>query len=88
MKPVLVLDANQRSALAVTRSLGKRGIKVITADETHKSLSGSSRYSFCNFTYPTPKHNSDNFIESLCDAIKKYDIRVVRIKRKIWHEKG
>jgi hypothetical protein len=44
MKNVLILDANQRSALAATRSLGKRGIPVVTGDETKDTLAGNSKY--------------------------------------------
>lgn len=43
---VLVLDANQRSALAVTRSLGRIAqYCVTTADSTPKALAGCSRFS-------------------------------------------
>ena len=45
MPAVLVLDANQRSALAVTRSLGARGVHIHTADSVESSLAGASRYS-------------------------------------------
>ncbi len=55
MKRVLILYANQRSALAATRSLGRHGIHIITADETADSLAGSSRYSKLYFRYPSPR---------------------------------
>lgn len=50
--PVLVLDANQRSALAVTRSLGRHGIEVHTADDSDTSLAGASRFSVGYMRYP------------------------------------
>ena len=40
---VLILDADQRSALAATRSLGKRGVVVIAGDERMRTLAGASR---------------------------------------------
>ncbi len=60
---VLVLDANQRSALAVTRSLGKiGGIELICADSTTESLAGSSKYSRAYFTHPCVKTKPNDFI--------------------------
>ncbi len=70
MTTTLILDANTRSALAVTRSLGKRGIKVLTADESRTSLAGSSRYSSQYLQYPSARHEEDKFIsvvKALCD---------------------
>jgi len=65
MVTVLVLDANQRSALAATRSLGGRGIHVIAADETRETLAGSSRYCSETMQYPSPTLNDELFIEQL-----------------------
>lgn len=43
---ILVLDAAQRSALAVTRSLGKmEGVTVVTAEASSCALAGTSRFS-------------------------------------------
>lgn len=53
-KRVLVLDAAQRSALAATRSLGRRGYDVITADAEATTLAGASRYSRQALVYPDP----------------------------------
>lgn len=77
MKRVLVLDANQRSALAVTRSLGMRGIIVNTADETEQTLAGSSRYSKSHSTYPSPRTLPNDFIDFLAELIKKEHIEVL-----------
>ncbi len=40
---VLILDADQRSALAATRSLGRRGLVVVAADETTRALAGAQK---------------------------------------------
>ncbi len=77
MKYVLVLDANQRSALAVTRSLGSHGVTVITADDTPSSLAGSSRHSRSYFHYPSPKTNSDKFISFLGQLVDEYNIKII-----------
>lgn len=65
MRKVLILDANQRSALAATRSLGKRGVLVTVADETKVTLAGSSKYCQDRMTYPSPHHEPDDFLATL-----------------------
>ena len=77
MKSVLVLDSNQRSALAVTRSLGRRGIPVITAEETSSALASASRFSKQHFCYPSPRLEPEQFIESLSDLVKKQGIDIL-----------
>ncbi len=60
---VLVLDANQRSALAVTRSLGRAGqFRITTADATAQALAGASRYSQSYLQYPDPGRHPRDFI--------------------------
>lgn len=74
MKRVLVLDANQRSALAVTRSLGKKGLAVITAEEDTNALAGFSRYAKAHFTYPSPRHAAAAFTNTLVDLVEQQQI--------------
>ena len=77
MKTVLVLDSNQRSALAVTRSLGKQGIPVFTAEETPTALASASRFSKQHFTYPSPRMNPEQFIELLSNLVKQQHIDIL-----------
>ena len=74
MKRVLVLDANQRSALAVTRSLGKKGLTVYTSEEDANALAGYSRYSKAHFTYPSPRLEANSFTEALARLIEQQQI--------------
>lgn len=50
----LVLDASQRSALAVTRSLGRAGLRVTTAEAASEALAGHSRYASEQLESPCP----------------------------------
>ena len=69
---VLVLDANQRSALAITRSLGRRpGITVLTADTTPRALAGASRFSSGYRQYPCPAENPGAFIDWLAATVDR-----------------
>ena len=74
MKRVLVLDASQRSALAVTRSLGKQGVPVYTAEETTCALAGCSRHSEKFFSYPSPRLHPEQFIEVLAGLVRNQRI--------------
>jgi predicted ATP-grasp superfamily ATP-dependent carboligase len=75
---ILVLDANQRSALAVTRSLGSSGAaNVITADATPDSLAGNSKYSYQNLQCPSPETHPSQFLDWLVGTISNYGIDAV-----------
>jgi predicted ATP-grasp superfamily ATP-dependent carboligase len=74
---VCVLDANQRSALAVVRSLGKRALRVIAADDCEPTLAGSSRYCAGSFTYPSPYEDPDRFIRALGEELAQYGCSIV-----------
>lgn len=72
----LVLDAAQRSALAVTRSLGRAGLSVTTTDAGGQSLAGASRYSTRYLQSPSAEHEPQAFIEWLSDVLEErhYDL--------------
>ena len=64
----IVLDGEQRSALAVTRSLGRRGIHVTVGAEKKTSLSSCSRYCSNAFSYPSPYVDPAAFIKALAET--------------------
>lgn len=75
---VLVLDANQRSALAVTRSLGRLpDVRVLTADETPSALAGASRYSRRYLRYPSPAQEPARFCQWLANTVAAENIAAV-----------
>lgn len=72
---VMVLDANQRSALAVTRSLGRDPkITVLTSDETTKSLAGESCFSKKYLQSPSPLLQPNRFLDWLYWTIRSEGI--------------
>ncbi len=77
MNKVLVLDANQRSALAVIRSLGNQGVQVFSAEESPASLSGNSKFSTLYFKYPSPRLQPKQFINALSLFVKKHQITIL-----------
>lgn len=77
MTSILILDGNQRSALAVTRSLGKKGLKLYVADSTAQSLAGTSKYCAKNIQLPDINDNRDNFTQALISVISKHNIEIM-----------
>jgi predicted ATP-grasp superfamily ATP-dependent carboligase len=77
MQKVLVLDANQRSALAVIRSLGRRGIPIIAADQETRSLGGASRYAVASVQYPDPARSPRGFLDAIAALVRDHGIDIV-----------
>lgn len=74
---VLVLDANQRSALAVTRSLGRSGVLVDTADCTSTSLAGESRFSQRYLKSPNVTESPREYLSWLSNILTVNDYDAV-----------
>jgi predicted ATP-grasp superfamily ATP-dependent carboligase len=73
----LVTPGNLRSALAVTRSLGRRGVSVSVADERVHSLAGASRYCRTAIRVPSPARAGEAFVRAIRQEIKRGNHRVV-----------
>lgn len=75
---VLVLDAEQRSALAAVRSLGKHGdYRVYTASWEPHALAGSSRHSYMHLTYPDPCVAPVAFLDWCDRTLQNHAFRLV-----------
>jgi len=74
---VLITDSDNRSALAATRSLGRRGIFVVTAGERPASLAAVSRYSSAFVQYPPPATDPEGFIAAILRAVSDHRIDVL-----------
>lgn len=77
MKSVLILDANQRSALATTRSLGLHQVVVYAADEDVTALAGCSRYCKHYFSTPSPRLDTEAFIHAIIKICQQHGIAIV-----------
>ncbi|CBL44134.1 conserved hypothetical protein [gamma proteobacterium HdN1] len=74
---ILVLDAEQRSALAVTRALGQQNLRVVTADCVSPTLAGSSKYSLANRVYPDPYETPLEFLDWFQSEVEQNSVRMV-----------
>jgi predicted ATP-grasp superfamily ATP-dependent carboligase len=69
---VIVLDGNQRSTLAVVRSLGKKGVSVVVGADAPRSVSVVSRYCEQSFVYPSPYSAPEEFMKVVLDRAKEF----------------
>ncbi|PIE39469.1 MAG: hypothetical protein CSA53_01370 [Gammaproteobacteria bacterium] len=59
--PVLVLDGDTLPALAIVRSLGRKGVPVIVASHDDKPICAYSRYATTSLKYPHPLTATDAY---------------------------
>ena len=58
--------------LEATRSLGRRGVEVITGDEYAMTPASFSRYSVAHFRYPSPTREPDAFLDKLEEVVLEH----------------
>jgi predicted ATP-grasp superfamily ATP-dependent carboligase len=73
----LVTDGDERPALAITRSLGRRGISVLVGAERAVSLASSSRYCARHVTYPSPYQSPEAFARFVQDVVERERVDLV-----------
>ena len=74
---VVVTNASSVKALVVTRSLGRKGISVITTDCERFSPTFFSKYSSSHFLSPSAEKSPITFIEALLGQVKRRNIKVL-----------
>jgi predicted ATP-grasp superfamily ATP-dependent carboligase len=75
---VLVLDGENKNALAAVRSLGRRGVFVTTGSRRRLARSFVSRYSGRSIVYPTPAQDDGKaFVDNIAEVVQRHAIDVV-----------
>jgi predicted ATP-grasp superfamily ATP-dependent carboligase len=74
---VLITDGNTRGALAATRSLGRRGVHVVVAGDSKRTLAGTSQYCDETFVYPSPGEKPEAFISTIKSECIQRGISVI-----------
>lgn len=64
-------DGEQRSALAVVRSLGRRGHQVHVASHEKRPLAGASRYAACTWQVPDPLVDAPGFVAAIDELVTR-----------------
>ncbi|MBE0501804.1 MAG: ATP-grasp domain-containing protein [Desulfuromonadales bacterium] len=74
---ILVTDGDNRSALAVTRSLGRLGHTVLITDTKKKSLASSSRFCSRSIATPDPLHHAAAYAGAIMDIADREKIDTI-----------
>ncbi len=69
---VLVTFSRSWQALAAIRSLGRRGLEVVTGDEIALTPGAMSRFSIDSFQYPNSATDPEGFLDALDDAVRRF----------------
>lgn len=77
MSTVVVTDGEQRSALAVVRSLGRAGHRVVVASERRRSLAGASRWAADSVVTPSPLREPERAAEAWGALCRRLDARIL-----------
>lgn len=64
----IILDGDQRSALAAARSLGSEGVEVVVGASKLRSLASSSKYCRDAFSYRPPDSDPGGFLSDVLEA--------------------
>ena len=73
----ILLDGDQRSTLAATRALGKKGIKVIVGAVNKNSISSSSKYCSESFVYTSPYKDEKRFIDQIYSYVSNLENAII-----------
>ena len=74
---ILVTDGDQRAALAVVRSLGRVGHRVIVTAHRKRSLAGASRYAAAGEQVPDPGTRPHAYGDAVVSLARRYRADVV-----------
>lgn len=79
MRPrtILVTDGEQRSALALVRSLGRAGHTVYVCSSSGSSLAGASRYGRAEARVADPLRSAEQYVEDVLRLIARWKIDVL-----------
>jgi predicted ATP-grasp superfamily ATP-dependent carboligase len=74
---ILVTDGENRSSLAVTRSLGRQGAKVVVVGKNSHTLSSLSRYCFRSYELPCTLETSDKYLSAISNIVDQENINII-----------
>lgn len=77
MHKVLVLDADQRSALAIIRSLGRQGLTLVAGDHVAAPLGAASRHASDSVRYPNPAESPGSFVREIAAIVGRLGIDTI-----------
>jgi len=77
MSKVLVLDSQAQNSLAISRSLGRKGLSVTAGGYARRLPGMLSRHTDDTYVYPNPSEDADAFVEDLHAHLDAHDYDAV-----------
>ncbi|MCK4536461.1 MAG: ATP-grasp domain-containing protein [Desulfuromonadales bacterium] len=74
---VLITDGENRSALAVTRSLGRKGCRVVVTGKEARSLASSSKFCQQGLPVPDPLLDGADYVKAIGEIVAREAIDVI-----------
>jgi predicted ATP-grasp superfamily ATP-dependent carboligase len=74
---VLVTDGENRAALAVVRSLGRSGHRLVVASRINPALAQTSRFCAARVRCPDPFKDASGYVDALTRTVAEFDIDVI-----------
>lgn len=74
---ILVTEGENRSTLAVTRSLGRRGCRVVVTGKMNRNLSSCSRYCQQSYSVPEPLNAGSDYAATIAEIATREEIDVI-----------
>lgn len=74
---VLVTEGENRSSLAVTRSLGRYGVRVVVTGQQEKNITSCSRYCSRRYAVPSPSQDGAAYFEAIRAIIAEQNVDVL-----------
>ncbi|HOS28158.1 MAG TPA: ATP-grasp domain-containing protein [Deltaproteobacteria bacterium] len=76
MTSVLVTDGENRAALAVTRSLGRKGCRVVVGGRA-KNISSASKYCTRAYHLPSPMADEQQYLDRVLKVVRDENVEIV-----------
>ena len=73
---VIITFSRGWQTLVATRSLGRRGVEVITGDEYAMTAASFSKYSTAEFRYPNPTKEPEAFLDTLEKVVLEHKPKI------------
>lgn len=77
MTTILVTNGMLSKSLAIARSLGKRGHRILVGEKIRFHATGFSKYTAKSLCYPDPKHHPDAFFDWLLETLVRERVEVL-----------
>ena len=74
---VLVTDGENRSSLAVTRSLGRMGCKVVVTGKDKRNIAALSKYCWKTYQVPDPRHRKTVYVDAIQAIANREGVEVI-----------